>query len=187
VVALQEQAWPSDERAGGDPAGAVANGLHEPPATPGVVHDPALRPVSLLLVSDGTVLAALDILSKELSHGGGRYAAGGLSTVVTHPNKRRQGHGRQLVTAARDAIRDGGADLGIFTCDRSLQGFYESAGWRALPGAVLVGGTPEEPFPSDRFDKVVLACFFTDRARRDAGSFERARIALYPGPIDKLW
>jgi hypothetical protein len=51
VVALQEQAWPSDD----------------PAVVAGVVHDPALRPVSLLLVDDGTVLAALDILSKDVT------------------------------------------------------------------------------------------------------------------------
>lgn len=171
VVALQEQAWPSD-----DPAAAT-----------GVVHDPALRPVSLLLIDDGIVLAALDILSKEVSHGGRRFAASGLSTVITDRERRRQGHGRRLLTAAQDAIRSSGADLGIFTCNRPLQAFYESAGWRLLPGAVLVGGIPEEPFPSDRFDKVALARFFSARARRHAHSFDHARIELYPGQIDKLW
>jgi GNAT superfamily N-acetyltransferase len=171
VVALQEQAWPSD-----DPAAAA-----------GVEHDPALRPVSQLLVDDGTVVAAQDILSKDVSHGGRRYAAGGLSTVVTDRGRRRQGHGRHLVAAARDAIRDSGADLGIFTCDRPLLAFYESAGWSVLPGAVLVGGTPDEPFLSDRFDKVVLARFFSTHAQSCAASFDHARIEIYPGAIDKLW
>jgi GNAT superfamily N-acetyltransferase len=171
VVALQEQAWPSDD----------------PAVVAGVVHDPALRPVSLLLVDDGTVLAALDILSKDVIHRGRRFAASGLSTVVTDRQRRRQGHGRRLVTAAREMIRDSGVDLGIFSCDRPLQHFYESAGWGVLPGAVLVGGTPEEPFPSDRFDKVVLARFFSAHAKSCSGWFERARIELFPGPIDKLW
>jgi GNAT superfamily N-acetyltransferase len=171
VVALQEQAWPSDD----------------PAAAQGVAHDPALRPVSLLLVDDGTVVAALDILSKVVIHRGRRFAASGLSTVVTDRERRRQGHGRRLVTAAGDALRDGGADLGIFSCDRPLRPFYESAGWCVLPGAVLVGGTPKEPFPSDRLDKVVLARFFSARARSCAGWFDRARIELFPGPIDKLW
>ncbi len=171
VIALQEQAWPSDD----------------PAAAPGVTHDPALRPVSLLLVDHETVVAALDILSKDLSHGGQRYAASGLSTVVTEPAQRRKGYGRQLVTAALESMPAGGADLGIVSCDRPLQAFYEAAGWSVLPGAVLVGGTPEEPFPSDRLDKVVLASFFSNRAQRHAQSFDQARIELYPGRIDKLW
>ena len=52
---------------------------------------------------------------------------------------------------------------------------------RSFPGAVLVGGTPDEPFPSDQWDKVTLAGFFSAKARRGAASFAGARIALYPG------
>ena len=171
VLALHRQAWPSiGER------------------EPGPIHDAALRPVSMTLVADGRVLAALDILSKEIEHAGERYAASGLSTVVTDEGERGRGYGRRLVVAARETIAASGADLGIFTCDRALASFYESAGWSILAGTVLVGGaTPEEPFPSDQWDKVTLARFFSARAKRAAGQFAGARIALYPGAMDKLW
>lgn len=173
VAALQEQAWPS---VGGAPA------------APGPVHDPALRPLSMLLLDAGDrVLASLDLLSKEIVHHGRTYAAAGLSAVVTDRAHRGLGHGRRLVEAAREAVRESGADVGIFTCDRELQGFYERAGWPLLPGAVLVGGTAEEPLPSDRFDKVTLAGFFSARARRHRRDFEHSRIALHPGLIDRLW
>lgn len=168
VRALQDEAWP------GDP-------------TDGPVHDPALCPLSMLLVDDGVVVAALDILRKELRHAGATFRAGGLSTVVTHPDLRGRGHGRHLVTAARTAMIDQHLDLGLFTCDSALLPFYESAGWHHLPGAVLIGGTPDNPFPSDQpgFDKVTMAAFFTPRA--DPAAFRHTRIALYPGEIDKLW
>ncbi|GAA3050511.1 hypothetical protein GCM10020000_34220 [Streptomyces olivoverticillatus] len=93
------------------------------------------------------------------------------------------------MAAARTEIAERGADLGLFTCDRELRGFYEGAGWQVLEGTVLVGGTPQEPFPSDRegFDKVTVASFFTDRAKRDAEAFRGCRIELYPGVIDRLW
>jgi hypothetical protein len=91
------------------------------------------------------------------------------------------------VRAAYDTIAASGADLGIFTCDRPLGRFYESAGWTIVPGAVLVGGTPAEPFPSDQWDKVTLAAFFSAKAQRGARGFANARVALYPGTIDKLW
>ncbi len=52
---------------------------------------------------------------------------------------------------------------------------------------MLVGGTPEAPFPSDQWDKVTLASFFSPRAKRAAQQFAGARIELYPGAIDKLW
>ncbi|MGV9566731.1 GNAT family N-acetyltransferase [Streptomyces sp. NPDC003480] len=172
---LHEQAWPS-------PEGRVA-----PDGAP--THDPLLRPRSMLLVDEGTVLAALDVLSKEISHAGARYAAGGLSTVVTRQDRRGLGHGRRLVAAARETMIARQLDLGLFTCDRPLQAFYERAGWQTLPGTVLIGGIPSDPFPSDRpgFDKVTLGDFFSARARQDRMAFHDSRVELYPGEIDKLW
>ncbi|WP_406507959.1 GNAT family N-acetyltransferase [Streptomyces sp. NBC_00212] len=171
VLALQDEAWPPDV------------------PSSGLSHDPALDPLSMLLVEDGVVLAALDILRKDIEHAGVRLRAGGLSTVVTRRAARGQGHGHRLVSAAREAMPSYGLDLGLFTCDRQLAGFYEGAGWQVLPGAVLVGGTPDDPFPSDRpgFDKVTLARFFTAKSRAAEPSFRVARIALHPGPVDKLW
>ncbi|MFJ8040570.1 GNAT family N-acetyltransferase [Kitasatospora sp. NPDC096147] len=169
VWQLQESAWPS-----GAP-------------DPGLSHDPALAPESLLLVDGARVLAALDLLIKEIGHDGGRYLARGLSCVVTDPAERGRGHGGRLVGAARAAVRESGADLGIFSCDRPLRAFYQGAGWAELPGAVLVGGTPEDPFPTDRpgFDKVVLADLCTERAR--SAVWAHRRIALHPGTVDRLW
>lgn len=175
VKELQGQAWPS------------APEPEVPVDAP--THDPALQPLSMVLVEEGTVLAALDILFKELVHAGRRFAAGGLSTVVTSRRARGRGHGRRLVTAARQEMITRGLDLGLFTCDRALRAFYESAGWRVLPGAVLIGGTPQAPFPSDQpgFDKVTMADFFSAAGRQAQAAFQDSRIQLYPGEIDRLW
>ncbi|MEU9131740.1 GNAT family N-acetyltransferase [Kitasatospora sp. NPDC048540] len=171
VWELQELAWPTGE------------------PDPGRSHDPALDPRSMLLLDGGTVVAALDLLGKEITHGGQVFRARGLSAVVTDPARRGRGHGGRLVAAARAALGPLGADLGIFTCDRPLVPFYVRAGWQPLPGTVLVGGTPERPFPSDRadFDKVVLADFVTAHARAHRASFTGARVTLHPGEIDRLW
>jgi GNAT superfamily N-acetyltransferase len=171
MVALQDRAWPTGE-----------------PPDPAPWHDPALDPLSVLLVDeDGRVLSALDILSKQITHLGVPYAASGISAMVTDERARGQGHGRRLAQAARELMEACRADLGIFTCDRPLQRFYESAGWEHLPGTVLVGGTPDEPFPSDAFDKVTMAAFFSTKAKHAAGGFVGARIELWPGEIDRLW
>ncbi|GHF46357.1 N-acetyltransferase [Streptomyces mashuensis] len=169
VTVLHQQAWPD---AGDSP------------------HDPALDPWTVLLVTArGAVIAALDILSKEIEHEGRSYRISGLSAVVTAPDQRGKGNGRRLVAAAQEIMAIRGADLGIFTCDRPLRAFYENAGWTVLDGTVLLGGTPQAPFPSDTpgFDKVTLAAFFTERARQHAHTFRGARIALYPGETDRLW
>jgi predicted GNAT family N-acyltransferase len=170
VLALHREAWP-DLMTGRQPG-----------------HDPALRPLSLLLVEEsGRVVSALDILSKDITHREHSFHASGLSTVVTGKADRGKGYGRRLVEAGRDTIEASGADLGIFTCDAPLRTFYERAGWETLPGTVLVGGTPEAPFPSDQFDKVTMARFFSAKARRFASTFVGARVELYSGVIDRLW
>jgi GNAT superfamily N-acetyltransferase len=173
-VALQDLAWPPET------SGAGSSG-------PGPWHDPALAPWSLLLVEGGRVLAALDVLSKDVVHDGEVFAASGLSAVVTDPDLRGRGYGRTLSADARRWIGDRGTDLGLFTCDRPLLGLYVGAGWEHLEGSVLVGGTPEDPFPSDLFDKVTLGAFFTPRAVAAAPRFRGARIELYPGTLDRLW
>jgi GNAT superfamily N-acetyltransferase len=163
---LHRQAWPGTEDAG---------------------HDPELDPVTLLLLDGDRALAVLDTLSKDIEHAGQQYKASGLSAVVTDQAVRGHGYGLQLVREARRTMAELGRDLGIFTCDTALAGFYLKATWQLLPGAVLIGGTRQDPFPSDQFDKVTLGWFFTPHARDHAADFEQARIELYPGTIDKLW
>src|ERR1700677_2325877 len=97
VVRLRRQAWPG--------LGGKAEGTW---------HDPELAPLSMLLIEGEHVLAALDILSKEIEHRRHTCAASGLSTVVTEQSARRMGHGRRLVEAARERLATSGADLGIF-------------------------------------------------------------------------
>jgi aminoglycoside 2'-N-acetyltransferase I len=169
-VRLQDQAWPSDEPSGPEPW-----------------HDQALRPVSMLLMDGDRVVAALDILSKEIVVGLERFAASGLSAVVTDPLERGKGYGRTLCEAAKGVMAEAGADVGIFTCDGGLTTFYERAGWRHLEGTVVIGGTPEDPYPSDALDKVTMGAFFSERARAHEASFIGRRIDLFPGTIDRLW
>jgi predicted N-acetyltransferase YhbS len=152
VLLAQEEAWPSDD-------GSVDAGL---------VHDPALRPFSMLLVADEVVLCALDLLFKRIVHAGQEWDAAGLSTVVTPIVHRGRGYGKQLVTYVHDDLNGMGVDLALFTCDPPLGPFYESCGFEILPGTVLEGGTAAEPFRSDQngFDKVTLAAFYTQRLHR---------------------
>lgn len=170
VLALQDAAWPPDD---GRP-------------TTGLVHDPELDPRSVLLRRADTVIAALDLLHRELDHAGRRWRVVGLSTVVTALDARRQGHGLRLVRVAIDAAIARGAEVVIFTCDPPLVDFYEAAGCRVLDGAVLVGGTRQDPLRSDTLGKVVVARLAPEHAGAVA-VFEHCDIALYPGTIDRLW
>jgi GNAT superfamily N-acetyltransferase len=171
VEALHAQVWPGDDGPG------VATG-----------HDPALRPLSMLLLDDDDrVVATLDILSKTITHRGETYAASGLSAVVTDLGFRRAGHGRRLVAEARRQMAGDGADLCLFTCDPPLTPFYEQAGFERLPGTQLIGGTFDDPLPSGPLGKVTLTALFTPHAAAHAADFRHTDIELYPGAIDRLW
>jgi aminoglycoside 2'-N-acetyltransferase I len=175
VRAMQEEAWPST-----DPRDAAALDPW---------HDPELRPTSVLLVDGDVVLSALDLLFADIEHSGRSWSAVGLSAVVTARAHQGNGHARVLVTWVRDSLPDMRVDLGLFTCDRSLVGFYSGCGWEVLPGTVLVGGTPDQPFASDRpeFDKVAFGAFATTEAIRARDAFTNTRILLHCGTIDSLW
>lgn len=169
-VALQDRAWPADE-----------------PSGPAPWHDPSLQPFSMLLLVDDRVVAALDVLTKVIEPGGHRLVVSGLSAVVTDAALQGRGYGRAIVEAGRELMRARGDDVGIFTCDRDLQRFYEMAGWQLLAGTVLIGGTPEDPFPSDVLGKVTLGSFFSAAGRAAADHIVGRRVELYPGSIDRLW
>ncbi|MFK0253203.1 GNAT family N-acetyltransferase [Streptomyces sp. NPDC090445] len=167
VIELEEEAWPGNRHG----------------------HDPALAPLMMMLLdADGTVAASLALLYKPVRHAGRTYRAAGLSAVVTRRAARGRGHGGRLVAAARAALAaDPAVDVVLFSCNRPLVPFYEAAGFTRLPGAVLVGGTPEEPLATDApgFDKEVIGDFPAGRA--EAAAFTGTRIALYPGLVDRLW
>jgi aminoglycoside 2'-N-acetyltransferase I len=175
VRAMQEEAWPSS-----DPRDAAALGPW---------HDPELRPTSVLLVDGDVVLSALDLLFAHIEHSGRSWAAVGLSAVVTARALQGNGHARVLVTWVRNSLPDLQVDLGLFTCDRTLARFYSGCGWEPLPGTVLVGGTPDQPFASDRpeFDKVAFGAFATTEAIRARDAFTNTRILLHCGTVDSLW
>jgi aminoglycoside 2'-N-acetyltransferase I len=50
-----------------------------------------------------------------------------------------------------------------------------------------VGGTPEDPLPSDRLGKAVVWSPLSGWAREHEADFHGATVGLYPGTIDRLW
>jgi aminoglycoside 2'-N-acetyltransferase I len=87
-----------------------------------------LAPRAVVLVEAGHVVAALDVLTKTIEHDGALLLVSGLSSVATHPEHQRCGHGRRLVRAVIEGLQASAIDLLIFTCDRDLVDFYLAAG-----------------------------------------------------------
>lgn len=142
------------------------------------LKDPCTHPTLMLLLDGDEVASYLAIPSKTIRQAGREYKAYGLSTVLTHPTFRRQGYGHRIVTAAREFIAASDADIGAFTCDPPLVDFYVSCGWTLMEGTWLVGGTRENPFPSNELQKCTLMAFFSEKARAHRADFEGVAIYL---------
>ena len=66
-------------------------------------------------------------------------ALGGLNSVITIPEARGKGYGNQVVGAAEDHMRSGGAtDYGMLFCHPELAAFYGPRGWSAIEGPVTI-------------------------------------------------
>jgi len=134
--------------------------------------------VELRTQKAAAVLSYLAIPSKRIEHAGITYKASGLSAVVTHPAHRRRGHGRLIVTVARELIASSDADIGVFTCDVPLTSFYVECGWTAMESTHVIGGTRKKPFPAEPLNKRTLMGFFSEKAKQRAPDFANSLLYL---------
>lgn len=144
------------------------------------VQRPWFHPLHVMLVEQGILVSYAGVAWKRLEHAGETYTAYGLSGVYTYPAFRRQGHGRRVVGAATAHIRRSDADVGLFTCDPKLTGFYSAAGWELVEGAVLRGGPRDAPVPTE--ERVMMG-FFSEKGRRGRAAFASEPIVF----DDELW
>jgi aminoglycoside 2'-N-acetyltransferase I len=144
------------------------------------IHDLSLDPICVMLLSkEGKILSYAAILSKSISHEGNTYQAAGLSCVATQPNQRYFGYGKKVVKVATKIINENKSiDLGLFTCDHNLIPFYSQCGWKILKNSFLIGGSREEPFPSDVLGKTTLIRLLSNKAKENAVDFSKSPIYL---------
>jgi len=149
-------------------------------------ESPGLNPISVVLTTDGIVICHAAVSRKTISHVGRQYLVFGLSAMVTAAPYRRLGFGRRVLENATRYMQQQSADFGVFTCDEGLKSFYNWGGWEVASRSSLVGGTRENPLPSESLGKITLIQLFSPRARA-------ARQAILSTPIQielgegKLW
>jgi predicted acetyltransferase len=99
--------------------------------------------------SAGSLLVShVQVIPIELEGRDRRLAIGGVSSVMTYPAFRKEGHSSALLRGAADHITASGMDLGMLFCDEDNVPFYEHLGWHVLErGRVIVR---EEPDSQDR-------------------------------------
>jgi predicted N-acetyltransferase YhbS len=99
--------------------------------------------------SAGSLLVShVQVIPIELDGRDRRLLIGGVSSVMTYPAFRKEGHSSALLRRAADHIEASGMDLGMLFCDEGNVPFYERRGWHALErGRVTVR---EDPDSEDR-------------------------------------
>jgi predicted N-acetyltransferase YhbS len=101
-----------------------------------------VRAVGTLLVSH------VQVIPIELDGRDRRVRIGGVSSVLTYPAFRNEGHSSALLRRAADHIERSRMDLGMLFCDEQNVAFYGRLGWRSLErGRVTVR---EDPDSDDR-------------------------------------
>jgi aminoglycoside 2'-N-acetyltransferase I len=171
VIRLMKLEWPSTFRPGRPewPSEAVE-----------------LDPVSIVLMMETVVASHAAVLRAPIEHAGDRYLAFGVAAMVTAAEYRGNGFGRRVFAAATSYMIREHADIGVFTCDAPLRGFYERDGWSVSTSSPLIGGTSEKPFRSDELGKVTLLQLFSERARANRRAITSSPIHIELGE-GMLW
>ncbi len=112
-----------------------------------VRDDPSFRlDQSRVLLEDGRIVAHLRVWDREIRVREAVLRAGGIGSVLTHPDYRGRGFARALMRNAESYMLNAGYDVGLlFTIIGTP--FYEALGWTPIPlptFAVNLGSGPVE-------------------------------------------
>jgi predicted N-acetyltransferase YhbS len=93
----------------------------------------------------GTLLVShVQVIPIELEGRDGPVWIGGVSSVLTYPAFRREGHSSALLRRAANHIEASGMALGMLFCDEDTVPFYERLGWHPLEhGRVIARDDPD--------------------------------------------
>lgn len=125
--------------------------------------------IHIMLVENRILISHTMVLWKYLDHAGETYKTYGLTGVFTYPGLRGQGYGRQIVDAGTEHIRKSDADIGMFCCDPSLEGFYSKSGWIPMDKMAVLVGSKEAPTVCD---ELPMMLFLSEKGRQGRFAFE---------------
>ena len=110
-----------------------------------------------ILEVDGRPASHVGVLKHTVSAGGTPVVVGGVGGVVTVPEMQGRGLAQKgMRHAAAFLCEEMGVEFGLLFCLDRLRGFYESLGWRHVPGRTEVeqaSGPIAAPF-----NTMVLSC-----------------------------
>jgi GNAT superfamily N-acetyltransferase len=97
--------------------------------------NPDLR---VLLEADGELVCHVGIVWRDATWNGRKVRIGGIGSVATRQDARRQGYASVALDAAIRTFRDERAtDFAMLFCATEFSAFYQERGWRAFAGEVF--------------------------------------------------
>jgi len=98
------------------------------------------------VLSAGSLLVShVQVIPIELEGRGRPLVIGGVSSVLTYPPFRGEGHASALLRRAADHIEAAGLRMGMLFCDKETTPFYGRLGWHTLEqGRVQVREDPDD-------------------------------------------
>ena len=127
------------------------------------------RPVHFVLAEDETLISYAAVMQVDLAHAGNDYHVYGFGNMLTFPPFRKQGYGRQILSAATDFIRTSNADVGVLFCDPSLENFYASEGWWTTHSPTRLG----QPEHYEVYTPSRMMLFISEKGLVSREDFER--------------
>jgi aminoglycoside 2'-N-acetyltransferase I len=93
----------------------------------------ALGGLHALIWEDGDLIGHASVIQRRLLHGGRALRAGYVEGVAVRADRRRRGHGGELMEALERVIR-GAYELGALCSSKAGVAFYEARGWQRWQG-----------------------------------------------------
>jgi predicted acetyltransferase len=114
------------------------------------LHPEKWHPSYFVMASDQMMISSATVLWTMIEFQGHSYKVYGLGLVLTYPEYRKQGYGRQVVSVATRFIQqEATADLAILQTAPQLEQFYGEHGWIHTPNITVLSGSPENPIDTD--------------------------------------
>jgi GNAT superfamily N-acetyltransferase len=140
------------------------------------LHPERWHPTYLVIADGEWLISAAAVLWKRVEVQHQRYKIGGLGMVLTYPEYRKQGYGRQIVAAATALIQQTpDADLALLQTAPDLAGLYKLHGWNHNPRLKILSGDPSNPIDEKGW---FMMMFLSERAKRHQTAFESAPFYL---------
>lgn len=131
------------------------------------------------IVENDELISRAEVIQVELEHSEQIYKVCGISNVLTLPQFRGKGYGKQIVKAATDYILRSDVDIGLLFCEPRLESFYASNGWETQSNSVTRIGSSTN---YQEYASIRMILLVSDKGKNLCADFENS-----PMYFQRIW